>query len=265
MGRILGDRFRGRRMSQFSGSLNHACHRPSSDFCCSVDAAFRRRMRWTRRITRSQHELASGVRLVVDFVRLEQQRADPHLGHLHKQRRHSGHQQHASRLQYAQPRRHPGRLGDGGAFLIESGNLASEYIGVTGSGAFTQSGGTNTAFTFLYLGYNAGSTGSYNLSSSGYLTAGTESIGNSSSGSFTQGGGTNSASTFYVGNSSNSNGLYTLSGGLLTATSGEYVGYGGSGSFTQIAGTSSATFLALQTMPVRPPWTHLEVPAIPPS
>jgi hypothetical protein len=93
----------------------------------------------------------------------------------------------------------------------------------------------------LYLGYIAGSTGSYNLSSSAYLTAGTESIGNSGSGSFTQGGGTNSASTLYFGYNPNSNGLYTLSGGLLVSPSGEYVGNSASGTFAQSGGTNNAS------------------------
>ena len=59
-----------------------------------------------------------------------------------------------------------------------------------------QSGGTNSVAGYLYLGYNAGSSGTYNLSGSGLLSAGySEYIGYSGSGSFTQSGGTNSAST----------------------------------------------------------------------
>ncbi len=52
-----------------------------------------------------------------------------------------------------------------GTYNLSSGSLfaATETIGYSGSGAFTQTGGTNTISSALYLGNNAGSSGTYNL------------------------------------------------------------------------------------------------------
>ena len=46
-------------------------------------------------------------------------------------------------------------------------SATNEYVGYNGNGTFTQSGGTNTVSNYLYLGYNPGSTGVYNLSNEG--------------------------------------------------------------------------------------------------
>ena len=82
-----------------------------------------------------------------------------------------------------------------GTVLMTAGNLSTtgyEYVGNSGKGTFTQSGGANAAASELDIGYNTGSSGTYNLSGSGRLTSPNEYIGNSGSGSFTQTGGTNS-------------------------------------------------------------------------
>jgi T5SS/PEP-CTERM-associated repeat protein len=62
--------------------------------------------------------------------------------------------------------------------LSGAGALAaqSEYVGYSGTGIFNQTGGTNTIGGFLnrlYLGYNAGSTGTYTISG-GTLTVGND-------------------------------------------------------------------------------------------
>ena len=69
-----------------------------------------------------------------------------------------------------------------------------EYVGYSGTGTFTQTGGTNSiGYGTLYLGYNAGSSGTYNLSGSGQLSAAYASTSaTSGTGTFTQSGGTNS-------------------------------------------------------------------------
>ena len=67
-----------------------------------------------------------------------------------------------------------------------------EDIGYSGSGAFTQTAGTNTVTDSLYLGYNTGASGTYTLSGTGSLSSGSEYVGYNGSGSFTQSGGTNS-------------------------------------------------------------------------
>ena len=52
-----------------------------------------------------------------------------------------------------------------------------------------------TAIKGLYLGYNAGASGTYTLSGSGLLSAWTQYVGYSGTGNFTQTGGTNASST----------------------------------------------------------------------
>jgi hypothetical protein len=123
-------------------------------------------------------------------------------------------------------------------------SLASfdETIGSTGTGSYSQSGGMNTVYYNLNLGFSAGSTGSYFLSGTGSLSANTEIIGNSGSGGFTQNGGTNSVTGngLYLGYASGSSGTYNLSGGSLAASD-ELVGDSGSGAFTQSGGMHTVT------------------------
>jgi fibronectin-binding autotransporter adhesin len=139
---------------------------------------------------------------------------------------------------------------DGGTLGMPSGSMtaSSQVVGNSGSGAFIQTGGTTTLGS-LFLGYNAGSSGSYVLGGTGAIGS-AESynsmvIGCSGSGVFLQSGGTNTTynlqlGVYYAGSS----GGYILSGsGLLlnypSDTSGEQIGYNGSGSFTQTGGTNS--------------------------
>ena len=67
--------------------------------------------------------------------------------------------------------------GSSGSYALSGNGLISannEYLGNSGSGSFTQSGGTHTVSNNLYLGYNTGSGGTYNLSGSGLLSANNE-------------------------------------------------------------------------------------------
>ena len=101
---------------------------------------------------------------------------------------------------------------------MSGGTLSAynEYIGYSGTGTFTQSGGSNAATYNFYLGYNATDSGTYNLSGgtlsspSGYSTnaVGNEFIGYSGTGSFTQSGGSN-AITSYLGLGYNTGGKGT--------------------------------------------------------
>jgi fibronectin-binding autotransporter adhesin len=136
-------------------------------------------------------------------------------------------------------------LTGGGLFCANGG-----YIGYSGSGSFTQSGGTNSlpgsGFNILYLGYNAGSNGTYSLSGSGLLSWPYEYIGGNYlgaggavSGSFSQSGGTNSVADYLrLGLIPGSSGSYSLTGGLLNSSFEEWVGYMGNGSFMQSGGTN---------------------------
>ncbi len=139
----------------------------------------------------------------------------------------------------------------GGAFQVDAslsginGGLLSAsygYVGYSGSGTFTQLGGSNYPYN-MYLGYNAGSSGSYSLSGSGLLDAGCEFVGYSGSGTFNHSAGTNTYSDIYLGYNAGSSGTYSLSGSGVLAVGNyqneEYVGYQGTGIFTQTGGTNT--------------------------
>ena len=129
--------------------------------------------------------------------------------------------------------------------LSGTGSLNSyvERIGYSGSGNFTQSGGVNTISGYsLFLGYKAGSNGTY-LLSNGSLSvaqfATNEYIGYGGTANFVQSGGINSISAFgflSLGNQTGSSGNYTLTAGTLSAGGAE-IGYHGNGTFTQTGGT----------------------------
>ncbi|NOX97058.1 MAG: PEP-CTERM sorting domain-containing protein [Nitrospirae bacterium] len=111
-----------------------------------------------------------------------------------------------------------------------------------GSGIYTQSGGTNTVGNKLYLGsFTSDSSGSYNLSG-GSLSSGYETIGLVGTATFTQSGGINAVSgSLYVGSSSAGGGTYNLSFGSLS-TNYEAIGlYSRTGVFTQSGGTHTVT------------------------
>ena len=132
---------------------------------------------------------------------------------------------------------------------ISGGSLyvANHYVANGGTGTFTQSGGNSSISGALYLGHNAGDSGTYNLNGSGHLSAAYyEYVGYSGTGTFTQTGGNNSVGPYHyfgdgslnLGANAGGSGAYNLSGsGLLSAPS-EYVGCSGTGTFTQSGGTN---------------------------
>jgi hypothetical protein len=120
-----------------------------------------------------------------------------------------------------------------GNYSLSGGTLlsgSSTYLGVSGNGTFTQTGGTHTVTNNLYLGYdselNGSSTGVYNLGGNSALTAANEYIGYQGHGTFNQTSGTNTVNAnpyfpaygnIYVGYQAGSTGAYNLSGGTVTA------------------------------------------------
>ncbi len=138
-----------------------------------------------------------------------------------------------------------GGAGSGNVQLSAAGSMTAgsggELIGYSGSGVFSQTGGTNTTTANgLILGNKPGSSGLYNFSG-GLLTTAILSDGNSGSGTFNQSGGTNtisSGNSVDLGANPGSSGSYSLSGGYLVSPV-EYAGLGGSGAFTQTGGTNS--------------------------
>ena len=139
--------------------------------------------------------------------------------------------------------------GDVGTYNLTGGLLSaptgwysnatgSEYVGYSGTGTITQSGGTNAVTSFLALGYNSGAKGTYNMIAgtagpvsdrSGLLRHGRlQPIGRNGGGRLRRGGLPASTAT----------GTYNLSGGSLQAGQ-EDVGDAGTGTFTQLGGTNS--------------------------
>ena len=89
-----------------------------------------------------------------------------------------------------------------GMYNLTGGSLFGgnpEFIGYSGSGCFTQSGGTNSVSSNnLVIGANLGGSGTYSLSGSGLISASIGVIGSSGNGNCTQSGGNNSASVELV-------------------------------------------------------------------
>lgn len=137
--------------------------------------------------------------------------------------------------------------GSSGTYSLSTGSLSAgtEYVGYSGSGAFTQTGGTHSVGSTLYFAYNPGSTGTYVLAGGeliGLSNSPTEYVGWSGTGSFTQTGGINLVNSFLtLGNNTGSSGNYALSNGQLSTTAEEDIGLNGSGTFTQTGGTNSIT------------------------
>jgi fibronectin-binding autotransporter adhesin len=126
---------------------------------------------------------------------------------------------------------------------IGGGSLSAryEYIGRTGTGLLTHTAGTNSP-SVLYLGYNSGDSGTYNLDGTGLLSAvSEENVGYSGMGTFSQCGGTNSGGylvSVTVGCNSGAKGTYDLSGGLLSIGA-LVVGGRGEGTFNHSGGTGT--------------------------
>jgi hypothetical protein len=128
--------------------------------------------------------------------------------------------------------------GSQGYYTLSAGTLNAndEQVGVSGTGTFTQTGGTHTVAGTFAAGENSGSTGVFNLSG-GTLSVADEYVGYAGAGTFVQTGGANTTGVLDVGNSAGSSGNYTLSAGATNATGSAFVGgssggAGGAGTLT---------------------------------
>ncbi len=128
------------------------------------------------------------------------------------------------------------------------------YVGVYNSGSYIQSGGTHTTNGGLILGLEIGSTGTYDLSGTGELSALGEGIGVSGTGVFTQTGGTHKITgceyAFVLGSGEEGVGTYNLQDGIFTIDRNveegdypgdEHIGRSGEGYFNQTGGTHDAS------------------------
>ncbi len=136
---------------------------------------------------------------------------------------------------------------------MSGGSLSvyNQYVGNSGTGTFSQSGGTSTLANALYLGFGSGDSGSYSLNAPSLLyvysnSRPAEYIGYSGTGSFTQTAGTNS--NYYgsvtLGANSWSVGYYSISGSASQLSAGITVGGSGTGYFTQAGGNLVASMVA---------------------
>ena len=139
--------------------------------------------------------------------------------------------------------------GESGAIAMTSGTLTMskyEYIGYSGVGTFSQSGGVNfNPSGNIYLGYNAGSSGTYNLGGTAVLTSSYGCVGSSGTGTFNQTGGKYSNGIMYLGYNAGSSGTYALSGSATLLSNAEYIGYSGVGAFTQSGGSNKTDYFSL--------------------
>jgi|WetSurMetagenome_2_1015567.scaffolds.fasta_scaffold26402_2 hypothetical protein len=132
----------------------------------------------------------------------------------------------------------------GSTFTINQSSAATsltavdETIGRDGKGVYNQSGGSNTIFNALTLGYNAGSSGTYNKSG-GTLDTGFLIVGREGTGTFNQNSGSNTVSfELRLGDLSGSKGTYNLNSGSLSAFD-ETIGSIGKGTFNHNSGTNT--------------------------
>jgi uncharacterized protein YhjY with autotransporter beta-barrel domain len=104
----------------------------------------------------------------------------------------------------------------GGTHIIHSDLTIGEgiFTGSSSSGSYTQTGGNTTVGGSLIFGNHIGANGTYNLSGTGNLTAGSEIIGNGGTGTFNQTGGSHSVTDTLTINSGS---IYNLGGGTLNA------------------------------------------------
>jgi len=138
-----------------------------------------------------------------------------------------------------------------GLYSLSAGSLTVggyERVGFFGTGTFNQTGGTHNSNSWLFVGSDAGDSGTYALSGTAILNAPQMSVGYHGTGVVNQTGGTLNATGFLnVGDQSNGAGTYNLSGGLLSvaaetiASSSTGASGNPGGSVVQSGGTNSVS------------------------
>ena len=137
-----------------------------------------------------------------------------------------------------------------GKLSVSAGSLTgNQYIGYSGTGNFTQSGGTNNLAVNLYLGYNSTAVGTYNLSGGALNSTPAYNptaayVGYSGAGSVVQSGGSADFMNVYLGYNTGVGGTYNMTGGTI-ANSWQYLGWNGTGNFTQSGGSNNSYTLYL--------------------
>jgi hypothetical protein len=130
---------------------------------------------------------------------------------------------------------------DGLGNALQSGGT---FVGLNGTGTFTQRGGSHRISADLNLGQEAGSQGTYSLENGILFVGRNEHVGLYGTGSFVQIGGTHTVAGDLVLGNDTGTGTYTLGGDASTtlAVGGVvYVGMSGAGRFDQTGGVLTAT------------------------
>ena len=144
--------------------------------------------------------------------------------------------------------------GSTGSGTIEmlNGDLSTTtaFLGNSGTGVFSQSGGTNITGTLFVGPFPSTGNGSYTLSGSGLLSVESEWVGCYGTGSFTQTGGIHTVSFLHVGGyASLANATFNLSGSGVLIADTEDIGYAdmlvGPATFTQSGGTNTANYIEI--------------------
>lgn len=135
-----------------------------------------------------------------------------------------------------------------GGSLAMTGTFGVEYVGYSGTGSFTQTGGNNSTTGQIDIGTISTGNGIYSLGPGGTLSpANGVIIGDAGRGTFIQSGGTNNATTLWLGFTTGGSGVYQLSGGNLAVPGTAYIGVSGPsgtlpgaiGSIVQTGGTAT--------------------------
>ena len=111
-----------------------------------------------------------------------------------------------------------GNVSGKGTFNLVAGLLSADqfYVGDTGTGNFTQSGGTTSLGALLSLGFDVSGRGTYNLQNGTFNTFDAN-VGDWGTGVFTQTGGTATISDILsLGSTSGASGTYNLNGGVFS-------------------------------------------------
>jgi hypothetical protein len=141
-----------------------------------------------------------------------------------------------------------------GTYTITAGTFTSAanlFVGNSGRGVFNQSGGTvnlpfNDAISSFWVGNNAGSSGTVNLSGGTMNALNDVVLGQAGSGVFNQTGGSATLSALVIAESPGASGTFNLSGAAtLVINSNTYIGYGSATTavFNQSGGTNTFTNL----------------------
>jgi len=130
-----------------------------------------------------------------------------------------------------------------GAYELSGGTLATAqtFVGVNGTGTFSQNGGVHNSTGFVSLGDGSLGFGAYTMGGTGAFNTPELDIGYSGTGTFGQGGGAVNISSFVaLGTVAGGRGTYAMINGSLSSDN-EYVGLFGSGTFVQAGGANTAT------------------------